>query len=352
MTSFMVTVNPVVQITNQTLSVKVGKVSYTNEEPIFVTGSVGKITGDPLTLFIKDNSNNLVSIEQITPKESGVYNVVLSSNSLWDTGGSYFINATYGNVNAIDSFNFELIPQEYVSSTSIPTSLTVSTDNSVYVLGLPVEIDFNLIGAGAGESILVEILDPQNNPVLLQSLFTDSSGMADLVYQLESNQNSGVYSVITTSPDWNFKNSESFITIAQIPDMIIGDVSSINQNGTSVNSFEIGDMGYFQTPVISNSVSDVLITVNIFDSENTALGLAYFDSKIMDDSFDIVLGLQIPEDSASGMATVYINTFTDWTENGGVRILDEQISYIDIQPSSTTNLIVSTNSTSGSQWFF
>ena len=251
-------------------------------------------------MFIKDNSNNLVSIEQITPKESGVYNVVLSSNSLWDTGGSYLINATYGNVNAIDSFNFELIPQEYVTSTSIPTSLTVSTDNSVYVLGLPVEIDFNLIGAGAGESILVEILDPQNNPVLLQSLFTDSSGMADLVYQLESNQNSGVYSVITTSPDWNFKNSESFITIAQIPDMIIGDVSSINQNGTSVNSFEIGDMGYFQTPVISNSVSDVLITVNIFDSENTALGLAYFDSKIMDDSFDIVLGLQIPEDAASG----------------------------------------------------
>ena len=49
------------------------------------------------------------------------------------------------------------------------------------------------------------------------------------------------------------------------------------------------------------------------------------------------------------LATVYINTFTDWTENGGVRILDEQISYIDIQPSSTTNLIVSTNSTSGSQ---
>jgi hypothetical protein len=131
--------------------------------------------------------------------------------------------------------------------------------------------------------------------------------------------------------------------------MIIGDVSSINQNGTSVNSFEIGDMGYFQTPVISNSVSDVLITVNIFDSENTALGLAYFDSKIMDGSFDIVLGLQIPEDAASGMATVYINTFTDWTENGGVIILDEQISYIDIQPSSTTNLIVSTNSTSGSQ---
>ena len=171
--------------------------------------------------------------------------------------------------------------------------------------------------------------------------------MADIVYQLESTQDNGIYSIIASSSDWNFKNSATFTAIAQIPDMDIGDVTSTNQNGTTVNSFEIGDMGYFQTPIISNSVSDVLITVNIFDAENIPLGLAYFDSQVMDDSFDIVLGLQIPENASPGVATVYVNTYTDWPDKGGVSVLEQQISYIDIKPSSTTNLTVSTNSTGG-----
>ena len=347
MTSFMVTVNPIVKITNQTLSLNVGKMSYTNQEPIFVTGFIEKITGQPLTLFIKDPLDNLVSIEQITPKLSGKYNVVLSSNNLWGTGGAYLINATYGNVNAIDSFDFELISMESVLNISEPLSLSVSTDDSAYVLGSPVEINLELSGADSGEPILLEILDPQNKQVLLLSLNTDSSGMANIVYQLESNQNPGIYSITATSSDWNFKSSESFTAIAQIPDLNIGDISSTNQNGIDVDSFEIGNMGYFQTPIISKSVSNVLITVNILDSQKTPLGIAYYDSQIIDDAFDIVLGLQIPEDATPGMATVYVNTYTDWPENGGVQILSEQITYIDIKPNSSSNLIVSTNSTGG-----
>ena len=190
---------------------------------------------------------------------------------MWNTSGSYFINATYGNTNAIGSFDFEVIDKEPMSAISSPNSLDVSTDNSAYVLGLPVKINFELNGVGSGESILVEILDPKNKPVLLQSLFTNSTGMADIVYQLESTQDNGIYSIIASSSDWNFKNSATFTAIAQIPDMDIGDVTSTNQNGTTVNSFEIGDMGYFQTPIISNSVSDVLITVNIFYAENIPL---------------------------------------------------------------------------------
>jgi len=347
-TSFMVTVNPV-QNVDQTISVKVGKEFYKSDEPVFVTGSVGKITGELITLFVKDNLDDIVLIEQTTPKAiNNKYSVVLPPNHLW-INNTYFVDAKYGNANAIDSFNFELIPEEKENiPTQNPTSLTVSTNDPSYVLGLPVEINLELIGAKSGESILLEILDPQNKQIWLQSLNTDRSGMADIVYQSESSLTPGIYSISVHSLDWNFKNSATFNAIAQMPDMTIGNVLSTNQNGTNVNSFNVGDMGYFQTPVISNSVTDVLITVNIIDSQNTPLGLAYFDSKIIDDSFDIVLGLQIPEDATPGMATVYVNTYTDWPENGGVQILSEQISYIDIEPSSTSDLIVSTNSTAGS----
>ena len=96
-----------------------------------------------------------------------------------------------------------------------------------------------------------------------------------------------------------------------------------------------------KTPVISNSTSNVLISVNIFDVQNTPLGLAHFNSKVVDDTFDIVLGLQIPQDATPGLATVYINTYTDWPNEGGVPILEEQVSFIDIAPASTTSLTVS-----------
>ena len=343
MTSFMVTINPILQTADQSLSVKVGKDLYNNLEPLFVTGSVGTVTGEPINLEVRDTQNNLISIEQVTPKESSVYSAVLTSNELWDNTGEYTIIAKYEGVIALDTFEFELVEVEEVIPEKIPTSLFIDTLDSAYVLGDVVGIGVNLVDAGAGESILLEVRDSQNDQVLLQSLNTDSDGIAVFLHQLDSSGEPGVYSVTAVSDEWSFSNSENFIAVAQIPDITIGDVVSTLHDGTEVDSFESGDMGYFQTPVISESVSDVLITVNIFDVENTPLGLAYFNSKVVDDTFDIVLGLQIPEDAVPGLATVYINTFTDWPNEGGVPILEQQVSFIEISPASTTSLTVSSD---------
>ena len=343
MTSFMVTVNPVEQTADQTLSIKVGKDLYNNLEPIFVTGSVGTSTGEAISLEVRDAQNNLISIEQITPKESGVYSVVLTSNELWNNSGEYTILAKYESVIALDTFEFELMEVEEVIPEQIPTSLFIDTLDSAYVLGDAVLIGVNLVDAGAGEPILLEVRNSQNDQVLLQSLNTDSDGVAIFIHQLDSSGEPGVYSVTATSDEWSFSNSENFIAVAQIPEITIGDVVSTLQDGTEVDSFESGDMGYFQTPIISESVSNVLITVNIFDVENTLLGLSHFNSKVVDDTFDIVLGLQIPEDAVPGLATVYINTYTDWPNLGGVPILEEQVSFVEISPSSTTSLTISSD---------
>jgi plastocyanin/5-hydroxyisourate hydrolase-like protein (transthyretin family) len=348
MTSFMVTINPITQVADQTLTVKVGKDSYNNLEPIFVTGSVGTVTGDPVNLEVYNQLNNLISIEQTSPKETGVYNTIITSNDLWSNSGEYDIIAKYGDASTQDTFEFVVVEVEESISEKIPTALFVSTDKSAYVLGDNILIDMKLVDAGAGEPILLEIRDSNNEQVLLQSLNTDSDGVADITYHLESVQESGVYSVIvkSKSADWDFITTETFVTVPQIPDITIGDVVPTLQDGTLVDSFESGDIGYFKTPVISNSTSNVLISVNIFDVQNTPLGLAHFNSKVVDETFDIVLGLQIPQDATTGLATVYINTYTDWPNEGGVPILQEQVSFIEISPASTTDLILSTNSTS------
>jgi trimeric autotransporter adhesin len=299
-------------------------------------------------LEVYNQLNNLISIEQVSPKESGVYNTIITSNELWSNSGEYDIIAKYGDASTQDTFEFVVVEIEESISEKIPTALSVSTDKSAYVLGDNVLIDIKLVDAGAGEPILLEIRDSNNDQVLLQSLNTDSDGAADITYHLESIQESGAYSVIVKSKsvNWDFITTETFITVPQIPDITIGDVVSTLQDGTEVDSFESGDIGYFKTPVISNSTSNVLISVNIFDVQNTPLGLAHFNSKVVDETFDIVLGLQIPQDATPGLATVYINTYTDWPNEGGVLILQEQVSYIEIAPLSITDLILSTNSTS------
>ena len=272
------------------------------------------------------------------PKESGVYNTIITSNELWSNAGEYTIIAKYASASAQDTFEFELIKFEEIIPDKIPTELYASADNSTYVLGDDVFLEMQLVGAGAGESILLEIRDSQNQQVLLQSLNTDSNGNADISYQLESTHESGIYSIIVTSKNWDFITTETFTAVAQIPDITIGNVMPTLQDGTQVDSFESGDIGYFQTPIISNSTSNVLIAVNIFDVENTALGLAHFNSKVVNDTFDITLGLQIPQDAAPGLATVYINTYTDWPNEGGVPILEEQVSFVEISPSSVSDL--------------
>ncbi|MBS1269011.1 MAG: hypothetical protein MAG458_01747 [Nitrosopumilus sp.] len=350
MTSFMVTVNPIPTVTDQTVTVLAGKDNYTSIEPLFVTGSVGTITGDTVNIEVRDNSNKLVGIEQSTPKESGKYSAVLTSNELWTESGTYSLIANYGNVLALDSFEFELIDSpEPIVEQSAPTALSVSTENSAYLLGESILIDLELSGADSGEAILLEIRDSQNNQVLLQSLNTDGTGHSDIAYQLQPSQDPGLYSIIATSKadEWNYSDTATFTAIMPIPDVTIGEITPTIDDGTAdgmiADSLQTGDMVSFNTPIVSNSTSDVLITVNVFDSQDTPLGLAYFKSKIVNDEFDIVLGLQIPQDAAPGMATVYINTYTDWTENGGVAINPEQVSFIEISPSSVTDLELSSD---------
>ena len=111
-------------------------------------------------------------------------------------------------------------------SDSVPTSIEVGTDESVYILGDDVLINLKLLDADSGESMLLEIRDSQNIPVFLQSLNTDSDGKSDISFQLDSTGNSGIYSIIVTSKNWDLSNTATFMSIPQIPKIVIGDVIS------------------------------------------------------------------------------------------------------------------------------
>jgi len=100
----------------------------------------------------------------------------------------------------------------------------------------------------------------------------------------------------------------------------IAEVVPSNQSGYPAAGFELGSMGYFKVIVNNTSfeLETVLVTVNVYDSSNTTLGVVSFKGMIMPGVSTFILGLPISPAASVGSATVYANAFTDWPYFGGV----------------------------------
>ena len=104
------------------------------------------------------------------------------------------------------------------------------------------------------------------------------------------------------------------VLTAQTPDLTIASVESTTLQGTTISSLTAGEIGFFDASLASNSTSSVLVTVSVLASDQTTLGVGFFKSVIGQGDSDIVLGFQIPKDTISGIADVYVYVFTDWPE--------------------------------------
>jgi len=66
-----------------------------------------------------------------------------------------------------------------------------------------------------------------------------------------------------------------------------------------------------------------LITVNLFDSQLTTIGIASFRTTLSTGQSEMILSFLIPEDAAVGTADIYANAFSDWPSNGGIPLTGE-----------------------------
>jgi hypothetical protein len=100
----------------------------------------------------------------------------------------------------------------------------------------------------------------------------------------------------------------------------IVEVVPSNQSGYPAAGFELGSMGYFKVTVNNTSfeLETVLVTVNMYDSSNTTLGVVSFKGMIMPGVSTFILGLPVSPAASVGSAKVYANAFTDWPYFGGV----------------------------------
>jgi hypothetical protein len=112
----------------------------------------------------------------------------------------------------------------------------------------------------------------------------------------------------------------------------IAEVIPCNQSGYPATRFEAGFIGYFKATVNNTSFQSetVLVTVNVYDSSNTTLGVVSFKGNVMPGISTFILGLPIPSSASRGLAKVYANAFTDWPYFGGVPYCPEVSATFEI----------------------
>jgi len=135
------------------------------------------------------------------------------------------------------------------------------------------------------------------------------------------------------NPDNNIF-TDGFVTIYPPTPLKIEivELTSCDESGYAVNGFTAGTTVYFKITVQSTSLEaeQILLTVNVYDSSGTAIGVISFSGPIGSETTTFRPGFPIPETVSLGTATVYVNVLTDWPHLGGVPHCPEESTTFEV----------------------
>jgi hypothetical protein len=102
--------------------------------------------------------------------------------------------------------------------------------------------------------------------------------------------------------------------------------------GHGMRSFAAGTTAYFKITVQSTSLEaeQILLTINLYDSRRTAIGVVSFKGPIGSEKTIFIPGFPIPKTAVLGTATVYVNILTDWPHLGGVPYCPETYTTFEV----------------------
>jgi len=203
-------------------------------------------------------------------------------------------------------------------------TISVSADQAVYDLGDIVNLQVKISGTSTSQNVGVSVSDPTGKAVVSRSLSTDRNGNADFEFGIHEDFKTGTYLVAATSSiaGVTYKDDTHFKIQSQFNQIRIVSVEGTDQQGNP-SSFSRGEMVFVKVVVTANKPIASLITVNLFDSELTTIGIGSFRTTLSTGESEMILSFLIPEDAATGAADIYANAFSDWPSNGGVPLTSE-----------------------------
>ena len=153
------------------------------------TNAIINIVGPPLTkisILVTDQSGNEELTSSVTTDLTGHGHGVLNLNSL--SAGVYTAIALKGNLQDTTKFS--------VGLTTGSGQITFSSTKDVYAPGDRVLI----LGKTGGNAILaISLIDPQNNTIRTQEIFSDSNGQFSNTFRIPIDAETGIWKIEITS---------------------------------------------------------------------------------------------------------------------------------------------------------
>ena len=181
------------------------------------------------------------------------------------------------------------------------------------------------------QNVSVDVTDPTGNTVVSRSINISPNTSGEIEFRLSENFKTGTYKITATTSDNGKTISEKsyFKLQSQFNSFTISDVIVSDQQGNS-SGLEAGEMGFIKVNLTSTKSIATLVTVNLFDSELTSIGIGSVQTTLASGESEIILSFMIPDDAAIGSADIYVNAFSDWPSNGGTALTSELASMEDI----------------------
>lgn len=96
------------QTSSGAITVSTDKTSYADGDTMTISGTVTDQLDVPISIVIKDGSQNPVYIAQTNPNSDNTYSAqAVAGGSLWKTAGTYEIDVTYGGQDRTAKTTFE-----------------------------------------------------------------------------------------------------------------------------------------------------------------------------------------------------------------------------------------------------
>jgi len=241
------------------------------------------------------------------------------------------ITATYGG----DSSHSSSSGTDQSKIIVLPTSILLNTDQTYYAYGDVVTLSVNLPGQSM-QSIAVGVSNPSGDNIISRTVTTDDNGTGTLQFKIPNTYQTGVYTDIVTAvvDGRNYTNSTAF-NVIKSHGITIDSVQITNQQGNPVSILPKGQNGFVKVSISSGEKMPALLTLNLFDANQSSLGTTSIKSTVNPGTSQMTLSFFIPSTVQIGLANVFTDVYSDWPTNGGTPLTAESCLAADLQDVST-----------------
>ncbi|MGI0072523.1 MAG: hypothetical protein ACREA3_01775 [Nitrosotalea sp.] len=114
------------------ITVMTDKSSYSDGDQMTISGTVSSQLNVPISIIIKDPTQNPVEIGQVSVNSDNTYSTqVTTGGRLWTTTGTYEVDVTYGSATNIAKTTFEFTSK----TTEMPSNMTGTGNQTVPEFG-------------------------------------------------------------------------------------------------------------------------------------------------------------------------------------------------------------------------